>query len=181
MSEVHIHVNRRPGCLAQAGGCLLLLILIPVARSLYRGHEAGEADRLRAKEQEQKDAQRAELKRRIADWAREHAPELDRAIEELGAIHAARRKKIGELERTFRDLDRRPEEDADWVRWRREAQELEAGLSDLRARREEAFVLWEKFRLNEDPAERRRYEESLRAGREAAEAATGSLKALLER
>ncbi len=181
MSDVYVHVNRGPGCLARLGGCVLLIILVPVARNLYTDYQAGEGERRRAAEEEEKAAQRAQLNRRIAEFAREHAPELDRAIEDLTALHATRRKRIGDLEKTFRDLGRRPEDDADWVKWRREAHDLEAGLGDLRRRREEAFLLWEKFRLNEDPAERRRFEEALRAGREAAEAATGNLKSLLER
>lgn len=176
-----MHVNQRPGCLARAGGCVLVLLLLPVARNLYTDYKAGEGERERAAREEQQAAERAALNRRIAEFAVENAPELARAIEDLAALHAARRKRIGDLEKTFRDLGRRPEDDADWVRWRREAQDLEAGLADLRNRREEAFLLWEKFRLNEDPAERQRYEHALRTGRDAAEAATANLKSLLER
>lgn len=173
---VHVHYDRRRlGC----GGCLLVIfafVLLGNAKDWWREAETRIAEQRSRNEAEER---RRNLAREIETFASQQAPELQRAVEELGSLADRHRERVKKLGDTLRSLGREPKADADYRRWVERLRKLEESRAELIRRREDAYLLWQKFVMSQDPAEKASYQGALDRGRQAAEGASDLLKKLL--
>ena len=177
--EIHIHTRRKGGI-----GCCGVFLIAIVAFWFYGNAKDWWTSFREEQEQEDRREEQIEKRREIeADLERfgsEQAPGLRRAIEDLDEMGARDEQRMEKLARTLTALGRDPEEDEDYVRMRERSAEIRRKRMDLETRMEDAFLLWQKFLISQDPAEQKRYEDALRSGEQAALETTRRMEELLE-
>jgi hypothetical protein len=165
--------NKKIGC---GTGCLVVIVGLLV---WWKGSAIWESISEKRAESRQ-EAERAAIQQDLDQFGKELAPVLKGAIDELESFKERDEERLSQLESTLTALGRKPEEDPDWQRLTERLAEIEVKRKELTRKLEDAYLLWQKYLINQDPEEQARYERALQSGEEAARETSTRLKELLD-